>query len=56
MACGSCGGGPGLTPQTYEATTPDGKTTTHLSKTQAIMHLTRAGGGELKTIKGKPRT
>jgi hypothetical protein len=55
MACGACGGGPGFTPATYKATTPDGKESVFLTKTQAIMHLQRAGGGNIETVKGKPR-
>lgn len=56
MACGSCGGGPGFTPSTYKAITDDGKEATFLTKTQAIMHLQRAGGGSLETVKGEART
>ena len=56
MPCGSCGGGGQFTPATYTAVTEDGaKETTFLSKTQAIMHVSRAGGGEIRTNPGKRR-
>lgn len=56
MACGSCGGGGNFTPATYTAVTGDGQTeTTFLSKTQAIMHVSRAGGGEIRTNPGQSR-
>lgn len=56
MACGSCGGGPGFTPSTYKVTTSEGKESTFLTKTQAIMSLQRAGGGgKIETIPGKAR-
>lgn len=55
MACGSCGGGPGFTPATYKTITSDGQEATFLTKTQAILHLQRAGGGEIQTVRGKAR-
>lgn len=56
MACGSCGGGGNFTPATYTAVTDDGASEqTFLSKTQAIMHVSRAGGGEIRTNPGAAR-
>lgn len=55
MACGSCGGGGNFTPATYTVVTGDGAESTFLSKTQAIMHASRAGGGEIRTNPGKAR-
>lgn len=55
MACGACGGGPGFTPATYKATTNDGRSNEFLTKTEAVMHLQRNGGGSIETVKGKPR-
>lgn len=59
MACGACGGGGKFTPATYTAVTvgEDGaeREDTFLSKTQAIMHVSRAGGGEVRTNRGESR-
>ena len=58
MACGACGGGGKFTPATYTAVTVvDGveREDTFLSKTQAIMHVSRAGGGEVRTNRGESR-
>lgn len=59
MACGSCGGGGKFTPATYTAVTTNaaGETEeqTFLSKTQAIMKVSRSGGGEIRTNRGEPR-
>lgn len=58
MACGACGGGGKFTPATYTAVTVvDGveREDTFLSKTQAIMHVSRAGGGEVRTNRGEKR-
>lgn len=59
MACGSCGGGANFTPATYTAktTNAEGETVeqTFLSKTQAVMAVSRAGGGEIITNRGEAR-
>lgn len=55
MACGMCGPPGEYTPppRLWEHTSPDGEVGTYLTKTEARMAASMAGGGTIKQVRGE---